>query len=224
MKRRTLLVLACLLAFARPAAAIDLSGTVLETIDAESYTYLRLDTAVGKKWAAVSKTTVAKGAKIRVYGSVNMQNFESKTLKRTFDNIVFGSLEAPSARAHGMPSGHGAKVTVPDLGPIKVDKASGPAARTVAELYALRTELKGKEIVLRAKVVKVTPEVMGLNWAHLRDGTGDAKAGDNDLTVTTKETLVAGKVVTLRGKITLDKDLGGRYKFPVLLEDAKLNP
>lgn len=224
MKRLSLLALGLLLALARPAAAIDLTGVVLETIDADTYTYIRLDTAVGEKWAAVTKTKLAKGAKARIYGSVNMQNFESKVLKRTFDNIVFGSLEAPSAKSHGMPSGHGTKLTLPDLGTIKVDKAAGPDARTVAELYAQRTALKGKEIVIRAKVVKVTPEVMGNNWVHLRDGTGDAKAGDNDLTVTTKETLVAGKVVTLRGKITLDKDLGGRYKFPVLLEGASVVP
>lgn len=222
--RLPLLALGLLLTVAQPVAAIDLTGTVLETIDAETYTYIRLNTAAGEKWAAVTKTKLAKGAKARIYGSVYMQNFKSKVLKRTFDSILFGSLEAPSAMAHGMSSGHGAKATVPDLGPINIDKAAGPDARTVAELYAQRMTLKGKEIVIQAKIVKVTPEVMGLNWAHLRDGTGDAKVGDNDLTVTTHETLVVGKIVTLRGKITLDKDLGGRYKFPVLLESATIVP
>lgn len=123
-----------------------------------------------------------------------------------------------------MPAGHGLKTKAVDLGSVKVDKAAGPDARTVAELHAQKLFLKGKEVLVRGKVVKVTPAVMDLNWIHLRDGTGGAQAGDNDLTVTTTETIAVGKVVTVRGRITLDKDLGGRYKFPVLLEGAKLVP
>ncbi|MDD5302066.1 MAG: nucleotide-binding protein [Elusimicrobia bacterium] len=211
--RLTLLALVSILALGRPAAALILTGTVLETLDDGTYTFARLDTVVGEKWAAVPRSKLAKGAKIKVYVSANRQPFESKTLKRTFDGMLFGSLESPRA-----------PVTVPGLDPIKVEKASGPDARTVAEVYAQRAELKGKEVLLRAKVMKITPEVMDRNWVHLRDGTGDAKTGDHDLTVTTKETLAVGKVVTVRGTIALNKDMGAGYKFPVLLEGAKLAP
>lgn len=222
--RLTLLALGLILAAARPAVAADLTGTVLETLDAESYTYIRLDTAAGEKWAAVSKTKLANGAKARVYGSVEMKNFESNALKRTFPSILFGSLEGPAAAVKGGMHGHGARASAPDLGPIKVAKASGPDARTVAELYAQKESLKGKAVVIRGKVVKVTNGVMDLNWIHLRDGTGDAKTGDNDLTATTAATVKLGQVVTIRGRIALGKDLGGRYKFPVLLEGAELVP
>ena len=220
-----LFLLIAVFAAARPAAAADLTGTVLETIDAGTYTYLRLSTAQGEKWAAVAQTKIAKGAKARVYGSVEMRKFTSKTLNRTFDHIVFGTRDAPAAApAHGGKAGQGAAAPSPstDPGPIKVDKADGADARTVAQIYAQKAALKGKAVVLRAKAVKVTPEIMGLNWVHLRDGSGDAKLGDNDLTVTTQDTIKLGQVVTVRGQVTLDKNLGGRYQFPVLLEGAKL--
>ncbi len=222
--RPILIALGLFLAVARAASAEDMTGTVLETFDAETYTYVRLATAGGEKWAAIPKAKLAAGAKTTVYGSVTMNDFKSKSLKRSFPTILFGSLEKPGADGHGMIPGHGAKAPAADLGPIKVEKAAGPDARTVAELYAERAAIAGKEVLIRGKVVKITPAVMDLNWIHLRDGSGSAKTGDNDLTVTTKETLGLGKVVTLRGRITLGKDLGGRYKFPVLLEGAKLVP
>lgn len=222
--RPILLAFVVSLALVRPAAAEDLTGTVVETFDAETYTYVRIAAASGEKWAAIPKAKLPVGAKTTVYGSVTMNDFKSKTLKRSFPTILFGSLEKPGAEAHGMIPGHGAKAPAVDDRPIKVEKAAGPDARTVAELYAQRAAVEGKEVVVRGKIVKITPEVMNLNWIHLRDGSGGSKTGDNDLTVTTKETLTLGKVVTLRGRITLGKDLGGRYKFPVLLEGATLAP
>jgi hypothetical protein len=130
---------------------------------------------------------------------------------------------AGAAAATENPHAHGAAAKPADTGPIKVSKAAGPDARTVAELYAQKASLKGKEAVVRGKVVKVTAAVMDLNWVHLRDGSGDAKTGDNDLTFTSTQTFKIGQVVTIRGTITLDKDLGGRYKFPILLEGALLS-
>ena len=232
-----LCLLAASLAFAAaplPAPSNDLKGTVLETIDAGTYTYLRLKTASGEKWAAVPQTKLKKGAKTSVVGSMNMVDFESPTLKRKFPRIAFGTLEdsgAPKApvgdpHAGGMPPamaagmGHGERA--PDTGPIKVDKATGPDGRTVAEVYAQKKALKGKEVVVRGKVVKMNANILDRNWAHLRDGSGKAKDGNDDITVMLKDTADVGQVVTVRGKVVLDKDLGGMYKFAVVLEDAVL--
>lgn len=210
--RSALFALGLFLAAVRPAAALDLTGVVLESIDSAPYTFLRLDTAVGEKWAAVPSTAVAKGASVRMRVAASRQGYESKALKRTFERMTFGSL-----------TGQDSRVVVPDREPIKVAKAEGPDARTVAEIHALKAALKGKPVLLRAEVVKLTPEVNGLDWVHLRDGSGDEGTGDHDLTASTKgTTLKVGQVVLLRGRIVLDKDMGGRYKFPVLLEDAKV--
>jgi hypothetical protein len=77
------------------AAAGSLAGEVLETKDAPPYTYLRLKTADGETWAAVPTSRAKKGDKVVVEGASTMTNFESKTLKRTFDKIVFGHLDEP---------------------------------------------------------------------------------------------------------------------------------
>lgn len=71
-------------------APID--GTVLEVIDTQTYTYLRLKTAAGETWAAVPRTTVAKGAEVRLVNAQSMDGFTSPSLKRTFERIVFGTL------------------------------------------------------------------------------------------------------------------------------------
>lgn len=231
---KLLLTAAAVLALSPFASATDISGTVLESMDSGGYTYLLIKTPAGeKKWAAVTKAPVKKGDKAVVVNAMDMKNFESPTLKRKFDTIAFGMLAdgkaptaaAPAADPHagGMKGGaapHGGRAEV--KGPIKVAKAAGADARTVGEIYAQKNELKGKEVVVSGKVVKYNPAILDRNWAHLRDGSGSAKDGSDDVTVLLKDETAVGQVITVRGKVVLNKDLGGMYKFPVALEDAVL--
>jgi hypothetical protein len=103
-----------------------------------------------------------------------------------------------------------------------VPKATGPDGRTILEIFAQRTQLAGKNVRVRATVVKATNGVMGKNYVHLRDGTGDAAAQTNDLTVTTQDTCTVGEVVMLEGVLATDIDIGSGYKFPTIIQDAKL--
>ena len=107
-----------------------------------------------------------------------------------------------------------------ELGAIKVAKAKGKDARTVAEVNAKRLELKDKTVVVQGKVVKFTEAVMKKNWIHLRDGTG-VEPG-NDVLVTTSEQTKVGDVVTVKGTVRVDKDFGMGYAYKVLIEDAVL--
>ena len=50
---------------------------------------------------------------------------------------------------------------------------------------------------MRGRVVKFLTQIMGKNWLHLRDGSGDAAAGTNDLTVTTNATVKVGDLVVV---------------------------
>lgn len=239
-----LLALAALavLALSPRAHAGDLSGTVAETMNSGGYTYLLVQTPAGeKKWAAVTQAAVKKGQKVTVTNAMDMANFESPTLKRKFDHIAFGTLGGEAAadphagmdmgamKGHGAPAAapanpspmsHGGRAEV--KGPIKVAKAAGPDARTVGELYAQKAALKGKEVVVAGQVVKYTPDILDRNWAHIRDGSGSSKDGSDDVTVILKDPSAVGQVITVRGKVVLNKDLGGMYKFPVALEDAVL--
>lgn len=76
-----------------------LTGSVLETIPASSYTYLRLSTASGEIWTAVPSTSVAVGTRVTVENATKMTAFKSATLKKTFDVIYFGTLGTAASKA-----------------------------------------------------------------------------------------------------------------------------
>ena len=208
-----------------PAAQGDtVKGEVLEIREVDPYVYLRLKTQDGELWAAVNKAPVKKGAQVTVENAMLMRNFESKALKKTFDQIVFGTLAGSGAASGGGPTAqvHGRVTQGPDVADVSVPKAQGADARTVAEIYGRKSELKDKPVLLRGKVVKITPAVMGKNWLHLRDGSGSAKDNTNDIIVTTKEQTSVGSVVLAKGVVRTDVDLGSGYAYKVLIEDAKL--
>lgn len=213
----------------------SLRGTVLETMDAAGYTYLKLKTAEGETWAAVNEAKVAVGDEVTVLQPMTMDGFESKTLNRTFERIVFGTLgPGAAAPASGMP---GAAGSVPPemaaahaaaaAGPqgdekISVARAEGAEGRTIAELFAQRAALAGKPVAVRGKVVKVNLGIMGKNWFHLRDGSGTAEGKNHDLTVTTQDAVSMGDVVLAKGIVAVDRDFGSGYTYSLLVEEAKV--
>jgi hypothetical protein len=203
------------------AAATAVSGEVLEVKDVEIYTYLRLKTKDGETWAAVTKAPVAKGAKVTIENVTVMNNFESKTLKKTFPTILFGNLGGAGKAMAGAPAPAAAAV---ESAPISVPKASGANARTVGEVMTKTAELKDKSVKVRGKVVKYNSGIMGKNWIHLRDGSGVASANTDDVLVTTATTAKVGDIVTVTGIVRTDKDFGSGYSYKVLIEDATLQP
>jgi hypothetical protein len=153
-----------------------------------------------------------------------MTNFESKTLKRKFDKIYFGTLAgtAPTAQGAGSMPPHAGAVK-PAAAPVgKVARATGSDARTVGELASQRAQLKGKTVTVRGQVVKFMANVMGKNWVHLQDGSGSAADGTNDLLVTTKQVTKVGDVVVARGVVRTDANFGYGYTYKFMLEDATL--
>jgi hypothetical protein len=216
------------------------TGTVVETMNTGPYTYVRVDDGSKKIWAAAPQFAVAVGDKVVVPSGMAMRDFESKTLGRTFELVSFvsaiqvvsgGAADGRAAAAHGAPAhsppergmpdhgipGHAAVTTTPvavDLSNIK--KADG--GQTVAELFANKVALVGKDVVVRGRVVKFTPAVMGKNWMHVQDGSG--AAGSNDLTVSTGATAAVGNTVLVHGKLGTDKDLGFGYHYDIIIEDG----
>ncbi len=113
---------------------------------------------------------------------------------------------------------------LPDAAYTAVDLAGIPKAtggQTVAEVFAKKDELAGKQVTVRGKVVKARANIMGKNWIHVRDGSGADST--NDLTITTADTPpTVGATVVVTGQLSRNKDLGLGYKYDVLIEDAKL--
>ena len=209
-----------------PAGPPELKGEVLEVIDVEAYTYLRLKTSTGEKWAAVSRAPVKKGTQVTIFDPAEMRDFESKSLKRTFPTIYFGAVgvaagEVPagSSDPHRMHGGQTAPSTGKDA---KVAKAEGANARTVAEIHAAGNAIKDKPVRVRAKVTKVAPNIMGKNWVHLRDGSGSAADDTNDILVTTQAETKVGEVVVATGVVRTDVNLGSGYVYKVLVENASI--
>ena len=231
MKRLFALMLLCACATAWAAPKFDgspIKGEVLESINAGSYTYLRLKTADGEVWAAIMQTSMPPGTKVMIHDPMLMTNFESKALGKTFEQIVFGS--AVSTESSGvaspatqMAAAHkGAAMPTTHVPVEKVARATGPDARTVAEVYAQKVQLKGKPVAVRGKVVKFSPGIMDRNWVHLRDGSGSVADASNDLVVTTSEAATVGEVLVVQGTVRTDADFGAGYAYPVVVEGAKL--
>lgn len=246
---------------AQSEPAFEIKGKILETMNVGTYTYAQIDDDEGPTWVAVPKTDVAVGQEVTVTNGMQMGNFESKTLKRTFDNIYFaggfdggaaqtsdphaGVAGAPqmgdsphggsfdeALQAEGESSGPmvvdpsqltgGSKAAVAPAEDVKVEKAEGENAYTVGDIFAKGKELDNKQVVIRGKVVKVSTMIMGKNWLHIQDGTGDAATGTNDLVVTTMAEPAKGSVVVVEGTLHADKDFGAGYRYDVIVEDAEL--
>ncbi len=105
---------------------------------------------------------------------------------------------------------------------VKVDKATGKDAYTVAEIYAKRAALDKKKVSVRGKVTKVSAGIMDRNWIHLQDGSGDPAKGTHDLVVTSGDAPKVGDVVTARGTLAKDKDFGSGYLYSAIVEGANI--
>jgi hypothetical protein len=225
-------------AAAAPAAAGDaiaagqtVTGTVLETMDASNYTYVRVKAGARELWAAASKFNVAVGDKVVIALDQPMENFHSETLKRDFPLIYFvsriapeGAAAAPSlAVAHATVQSGGASARSAQQDVPLVAPSPAPAnATAVADVWKTRTALTGKKVTVHGKVVKFTGAVLGVNWIHLQDGTGKAVDGSNDITITSETDVKVGDVITATGVVAIDKDLGSGYQYKVIIEHASV--
>lgn len=216
-------------AAAEEAVPAPVSGKVIETMDAGGYTYVCVESSGQKTWVAIPQTKVEKNTVMFFKPGYTMENFNSKSLNRTFDKIVFspGPMALPGAKAEQTgtmdKAKHGSKTAATPAGQIDVDKAKGKNAFTVAELYEKAASLKDKDVVVKGKVVKVSSGIMGKNWLHLQDGTGKSDKGTHDMLVTTDGEAAVGDIVTATGALRKDKDFGSGYSYEVMIEDAKIS-
>jgi hypothetical protein len=215
---------------ASPDANHEVTGKVLETMNAGGYTYLRLEASDGpERWAAVTETQVEVGKVVTVKNAMRVPTFHSPKLDRDFKDLLLGEIGEPSnppplkpETASAAMAAHGTRPTSAVAIDKPIPRVSGPGGYTVGEIYANKPGLVGKVIAVRGKVAKVNANILGRNWVHLQDGTGTEKDGTHDLVVATPDTASVGDIVLATGKLVGDKDVSGVYHFSVLLEDAML--
>lgn len=229
------------------------SGVVKEMMNASGYTYMLVTSAGKDIWVAIPETPLKNGAEVNYYQGMEMKDFNSKTLNRTFPSIIFSSglatakadqqVEAPkqsgsndsfasavkAERSTAAPAAindtkesAGSSGAIVPLAEISVEKATAANGYNVAELFSQAKDITGKKVQVRGKVVKVSPAIMGKNWIHLQDGTGDPMKNTHDLVVTTNENVELDATVIFEGVITANKDFGAGYKYDAIVEEAIL--
>ncbi len=245
--------------------AVPIQGKAKEVLKGGGFTYVLIAAEKGETWVAVPETKVAVGEACTVAEGQVMQNFPSKSLNRTFAEIVFSpglegkktemgneahggeaaavpaakpaaaggafdaamrkeggaapSATAPAAAEEAAPGSGKAVVPFVEL---KIAKASGENGFTVADIFAKAAGLNGKKVKIKGQVVKFSPQIMGKNWLHLQDGTGDPLKNTHDLVVTSADKAEKGDIVTVEGVLAADKDFGAGYKYAVIVEDVTI--
>ncbi|MDD5672754.1 MAG: hypothetical protein PHC61_01200 [Chitinivibrionales bacterium] len=207
------------------ASANGFSGVVVETLNTAGYTYALVDTGKAKVWAVAPQVAVKPGDTVVVSGIMPMENYQSKTLHRTFALVYFAGsithkgepkLNTAAIVAHGTSGVSSVPMAKMDFSVIK----RPPKGMTIAEIFAQKDNLAGKNVILAAKVVKASYGILGKNWLHVQDGSG--AIGTNDLTVTTDTKSLSGQTVIIEGLLAKDKDIGAGYKYSVIIENAKV--
>ncbi|MCG7901693.1 MAG: hypothetical protein JAY60_04645 [Candidatus Thiodiazotropha weberae] len=203
------------------------SGTVVEMMDVENYTYLRLEGR--NSWIATTLLPIKIGEKIVYKGGMEMRDFYSKSLDRFFDSIIF--VESVSQTGVGdMDSLHRSvsgkhEVDIKSLSKKDAVKSPEPGeitplpdGMTIGEIVSNAMELNEKSVAFNAKVIKVNLNIVGKNWITLQDGTGQGP--NTKLIATSQEMISPGARVTVQGVVRNNVDIGAGYKYKVLLEQA----
>jgi hypothetical protein len=120
------------------------------------------------------------------------------------------------------PSAGSAGAVVPSAATVNVNKASGPNSYSVNECFEQAKDLNTKTVRVRGKIMKISRMIMGKNWLHLQDGTGNPLKNQHDLVVTTQDDPAENTVVTVEGTLSANRDFGAGYKYDVIVEDAKV--
>lgn len=193
---------------------------VLEALNTDRYTYLKVSESGSDFWIAVPRKEVKIGATYYYKGGLLKRQFHSQEFDRVFETLYLVSDIVPhpldGSAAEAMPVGGQESAAGLEEGAIDIVPAEG--AVPISELIANKGKYEGKLVKVTGQCVKVNPRIMGRNWVHLRDGSGE----NIDLTITTEEDIPVGAVVTLEGTIAVNKDFGAGYRYEVIMEDAQL--
>jgi hypothetical protein len=204
---------------AAPPPAGGHQVVIQEVVPVTEYTYIRVKEGDQEYWMAGPKSELNVGETLSYGKAMEMKNFKSKELNKTFDVILFVDSFKADQGTHGnssmMASPQKPKITEEN---IQVEKAAGGI--TIAQLYADPNAYANKIVKIKGQVVKVNTAIMDRNWVHIQDGTKNGN--DFDLTITTQDEVNKDEIVTFSGKIVLNKDFGYGYSYKVLMEEAKV--
>ncbi|MBK8944944.1 MAG: DNA-binding protein [Ignavibacteriae bacterium] len=198
--------------------------TVTEHMNGGGYTFLKGDENGQEFWVAIRQMPVENGETYYFKDAMEMKNFESKSLNKTFASILFVNEISKSATSEqkqipqmAASSDH-TKPKVEASSNISVEHLSD--GKTVETIAKDKKNLSGKKIKIKGVVTKYNGGIMGRNWIHIQDGT---KFGETvDITVTSNQDAKVGNTIIVEGFLALDKDFGAGYFYDMIIEDASI--
>ncbi len=210
-------------------------GTIKESRTGGKYIYLKLEENGKEVWVATLPAfiggKVEVGDRVRYSGGVEMTDFRSKALDRTFEKILFitkinnvnamplknfEEIPADSYHSKLVKQEKAMNLTPPTKG--EIQKAAD--GWNIEEIFAEAEKLQDRKVTVRAKVVKISKNILQKNWITLQDGTGTPP--DNKLSATTSGTADIGDIVIVTGILKRNVNLGAGYLYKVLIEEAEI--
>lgn len=188
----------------------------LEVIQGSQYTYVRADENGTEKWFAILKANIQVGQTYHYSEAMEMVDFTSKELNKTFDKIYFLNQLMGDQSIEEI---HHPKAVAP-AEDINIEIVDGQVS--LVDLFTKRDEFNGKKVTVTGKVVKVNNDILHKNWIHIQDGSKQSENVNYDLTVTTTESIELNSVVVFEGILSLNRDFGAGYKYDLILEEAIL--
>lgn len=228
-----ILIIACNQDKKEKIEALNINGVhkviVQEILNVTDYTYLRVLENNNELWLAVPHSETEVGKTIYYKNGMKMPNFKSKALNKTFEAIYFIERISTSPNFNidtlpVMPTSVTRNLTKnsikPELKRVSVKLKKDKGSITIAELYKNKNKYENKTVKIKGKVTKFNPAIMDKNWIHIQDGT---EFNNNfDLTATINIDVKVGDVVTIKGKVSLNKNFGAGYVYSIILDNATL--
>ncbi len=194
--------------------------TVVEILSATKYVYLNVKENGEQYWLATRKQDINVGEDYFYKGGLLKTNFESKEHNKVFEKIylVTSLVQANHSNNTSKINQQKTDQNIGKENPTVVVRQKGSIK--ISELIENIKEYEGKTVQITGKCVKINPNIMGKNWIHIKDGSKD----DYDLVITSDTFVKEGSMVTMKAKVTLNKDFGAGYKYDLILEDGIIVP
>lgn len=190
---------------------------VVDKIPVKGYTYLQVKENKNEYWIAVPTMEIENGETVYFSKFMVMEDFHSENIDKTFDKILFVEDARKSTTPDEMKKIHSG-ATSTEKQQINIEPLKD--GMTIEQIYNDKSDLKGKVVKVKGQVVKFNKQIMKRNWIHIQDGTGDET--EFDLVVTSQTDTKVGDIITAEGILSIDKDFGAGYFFPVIIENAKI--
>ena len=192
-------------------------GRIIDKIPSKGYLYLQVTENKEDYWIAIPNMEIEIGETVYFSRFMVMEDFKSENVDKSFDEILFVEDARKSPTPNEMKKIHSG-ATANDKQNVSITPLKD--GKSIQQIYSEKKDLSDKTVKVKGQVVKFNKQIMSRNWVHIQDGTGTEN--DFDLVATTDQEVQVGDIIIIEGKISVDKDFGAGYFFPVIIENAQI--